>query len=104
MSIYCPEYSEFVNTNNFMDFFPNSGTSVFKIGEYPQLNACLNYQENNWEAYAEGYLNASLCLISRVTKNTYSPPQDIIIYPAIYLFRQYLELRIKIIIIDGNYL
>lgn len=63
-------------------------------------NACLNYLHDHLDTYAEGYRLAGDLLVGHV-KETRSE-QDFLVYPIVFLYRQYLELRLKEIIRHGN--
>ncbi len=54
------------------------------------LNACLNV---DWDIYAEGYKKAGDHLVQYVVDSNCD--QDFLIYPVVFLYRQYLELRLK---------
>ncbi|HEY4759318.1 MAG TPA: hypothetical protein VIH42_01930 [Thermoguttaceae bacterium] len=67
-----------------------------------QHNACINYAQDSWDLYAMGYKEAGNILVENI-KVTQSH-QDMLVYPIIYLYRQYLELRLKIILRDSRIL
>ncbi len=69
---------------------------VGEDGDWIQ-NACLNWAADASELYIEGYYQAAL----RVVENL-GHDQDFLVYPAIFLFRHYLELRLKHIIAMGE--
>lgn len=54
------------------------------------LNACLHV---NWDVYAEGYKKGGDILVQYVIDNNWD--QDFLVYPIVFLYRQYLELRVK---------
>lgn len=54
------------------------------------LNACLHV---NWDIYAEGYKKGGDILVQHVIDNNWD--QDFLVYPIVFLYRQYLELRLK---------
>jgi hypothetical protein len=64
-------------------------------------NACVNYSNSPWHLYASGYYAALEVLIDHILNNS-AAKIDTLIYPVIYLYHQYLELRLKEIIIIGN--
>ena len=65
-----------------------------------QNNACLNWGSDPLEFYAIGYKEAADALVQHVIDtNRY---QDVLVYPICFLYRQYLELRLKEIIREGN--
>ncbi|MBI4297716.1 MAG: hypothetical protein HY676_04215 [Chloroflexi bacterium] len=64
------------------------------------LNACLHL--GDWDTYAEGYKRAGDILVQYVVDTT--SYQDLLVYPIVFLYRQYLELRMKGLTIVGSYL
>ena len=63
-------------------------------------NACLNYLHDSLEIYAIGYKQGADALVEKVIKH--AQDQDTLVYPIVFLYRQYLELRLKEIIREGN--
>lgn len=63
-------------------------------------NACLNFCEDPMLLYIMGYKMAADSLVEHV-KST-RQYQDALIYPVVFLYRQYLELRLKDIIHQGR--
>ncbi len=61
------------------------------------LNACLDV---NWDVYAEGYKRAGDILVQYVIDNNCY--QDFLVYPIVFLYRQYLELRLKELILVSS--
>lgn len=57
------------------------------------LNACVHIGGDNWDIYAEGYKRAGDILVQYVIDNNWD--QDFLVYPIAFLYRQYLELRLK---------
>jgi len=57
------------------------------------LNACLNISGGDWDTYAMGYKRAGDILVQYVIDN--NSDQDFLVYPVTFLYRQYLELRLK---------
>ena len=76
--------------------------SVFCSDDDWQANACLNWSHDPIELYAIGYKEAGNRLVEFVLTNTRA--QDILIYPIVFLYRQYVELRLKEIIKEGRIL
>lgn len=56
-------------------------------------NACLNWAGKSWTLYATGYLEAARILVRYVEENRCQ--QDALVYPIVFLYRQYLELTLK---------
>lgn len=66
------------------------------------INICLgNYSnQDHWENYASGYKDAFEILIERIKKP--HPSEYNLIFPVVFLFRHYLELRLKHLIMKGR--
>ena len=80
--------------------WPEKGDQLFTSAEDWWHNACLNYMPNDWEAYILGYKRAGDILVENV-KETRSD-QDVLVYPIVFLYRQYIELRLKQLIQSGK--
>jgi len=63
-------------------------------------NACLNFNGIDINAYAVGYKQAADFLVERVSQERRY--QDTLVYPIAFLYRQYLELRLKQLILAGR--
>ena len=61
-----------------------------------QANTCLNWSHDPLEIYTIGYKEAADRLVD--TRHM----QDVLIYPICFLYRQYIELRLKEIIHSGR--
>jgi hypothetical protein len=58
--------------------------------------AALNFASDNWDLYAVGYKRAADLLIDQLRKNNSVLQQiDTLVYPIMFLYRHYLELRLK---------
>lgn len=81
----------------------NSNEKLFK-GDLPdwQNNSCPHWyaSSNNWSLIAEGYKNAAGKLVELVISRKAIP--DEMLYPVLFLYRHYIELRLKEIIQLGN--
>ncbi|MHB8086008.1 MAG: hypothetical protein ACYDHZ_09285 [Dehalococcoidia bacterium] len=55
--------------------------------------ACLHLAPDEWDTYAEGYRKAGDAMVEYIIDNDMD--QDLLVYPIAFLYRQYLELRIK---------
>jgi hypothetical protein len=82
--------------------WPRKGDLLFKGDDDWWHNACLNFLPDQWGMYADGYKRAGDLLVEYV-KNAHRD-QDILVFPIVFLYRQYIELRVKEIIRDGNQL
>jgi hypothetical protein len=74
--------------------------TIFAFDSDYHNNACLNYGFHNLDLYACGYKLAADSLVESVNKS--GKNQDLLIYPIVFLFRQYFELRLKELISEGN--
>src|SRR5690349_3397478 len=66
---------------------------MFKPAEQWNENACLHYAPDGWLTYALGYKEAGDRLVKQL--ETDWRRQDLLVYPIVFLYRQYLELAIK---------
>jgi hypothetical protein len=73
--------------------WPEKGDRLFAAGGDWGNNACLNFMGGDWTMYILGYKKAGDVLVEFV-KETQSE-QDILVYPIVFMYRQYLELRLK---------
>ncbi len=55
--------------------------------------ACLNWLRDGWDIYARGYKEAADILVCHVAEQARG--QDALVYPVVFLYRQYLELALK---------
>ena len=79
--------------------FPDSKDKLFvSCHDFWELNACI-YKSENLDAYADGYLDAAK-LLSRIVIHS-GRGMDTLIYPMIFLYRHYLELKLKKLIRIG---
>ncbi|GAC19580.1 hypothetical protein [Paraglaciecola arctica] len=74
--------------------------SLFSSGEDWQSNACVNCSHDSIGLYIDGYRQAADTLAHKVVES--SRDQDILVYPIVFLFRQYIELQLKRIIRESN--
>lgn len=72
---------------------PSSEDRLFTSQEDWRNNARLNWCHDGWSLYASGYKEAADLLVQHVEKRGTS--QDTLVYPVLFLYRQYLELEIK---------
>lgn len=72
---------------------PSPEDNLFSSQEDWWNNACLNWCHDGWGLYASGYKEAADLLVQRVEEHNVS--QDSLVYPVLFLYRQYLELEIK---------
>jgi hypothetical protein len=79
---------------------PRRENMLFKSGSDWWHNACLNFNGIDINAYAIGYKQAADFLVERVSQDRSN--QDTLVYPIAFLYRQYLELRLKQLILIGS--
>jgi hypothetical protein len=77
----------------------NPSNNLFTFDSDWYHNACLNYMNDHMGTYIRGYKRAGDLLVNHV-KETHTN-QDILVYPIVFLYRQYIELQLKEIIRDG---
>ena len=75
---------------------PTSRDGLFKLGSETSLNACVNWRSPRWKLYATGYKTAADMLATNVVEHR--SRQDTLVYPILFLYRQYVELALKEII------
>lgn len=80
--------------------WPQKGDILFKPAPDWWNNARVNFLHDHWETYVDGYKRAGDVLVEHV-KNMRSD-QDTLVYPIVFLYRHYIELRLKIIFMDGK--
>jgi hypothetical protein len=82
--------------------FPEIGDRLFTTVNNSHFNAQINYRFNDdaLYRYVVGYKEAGDRLVQSLLEN--SRHLDLVIFPTVYLYRQYLELRLKQLLIEGN--
>ncbi len=80
--------------------WPEKGDDLFNGEGHRWEFACLNFTPYQWDLYADGYKRAADLLVEHV-KHT-GEDQDTLVYPIVFSYRQYLELRLKELIIGGS--
>lgn len=73
---------------------------LFTFAEDFHNNACINWSDDPLELYARAYKEAAEKLISEVVRSQRG--QDTLVYPIVFLYRHYIELRLKEIIQEGR--
>lgn len=56
-------------------------------------NACVGFANCEWDLYARGYKRAADLLVSHIDGS--GSDQDVLVYPILFMYRQYFELRLK---------
>jgi hypothetical protein len=73
---------------------------LFTSAEDVHNNACVNWCHDPLELYATAYKEAAEKLVKEVVNS--HRHQDTLVYPIVFLYRQYIELRLKEIIREGR--
>lgn len=81
---------------------PNSSDVLLTSAEDWWNNACLHFCHNEWPIYTVGYKEAADILVAHVEEE--GRHSDILLYPTLFLYRQYLELALKGLIRRANLL
>src|SRR6266568_3256155 len=79
-----------------------SKESIFSGSGDWRFNAGVNYPNHAHELRTEGYLRAAQRLIESLSENSHGT--DFLVYPVVYLYRHWFELRLKNIIDQGRQL
>lgn len=79
---------------------PPDRDPIFAPDQNWHCNACLNWADDPLELYIEGYKQAADTLVNQVDES--GENQDTLVYPICFLYRQYIELRLKEIIRSGR--
>jgi len=82
--------------------WPRKGTKVFDASGDWWHNACLNTMANATLAYALGYKLAADAVVQHVEEHRRY--QDFLVYPVVFLYRHYIEIRLKEIVTQGSIL
>lgn len=80
--------------------WPIATDKLFQESADWRHNAFLNLGGKSWESYASGYKQAADFLAQRFLENYQG--MDTLIYPIVFLYRHYIELRLKQLIIAGQ--
>ena len=78
---------------------PKKGDKLFSSDGFRRHSACLNYSHTPWDLYSVGYKEAADLLVQSISERRGTP--DTLVYPVVFLYRQYLELRLKDLYRDG---
>jgi hypothetical protein len=80
--------------------WPNKGQTLFCSGKDYHNNACLNWGTDNFQVMCSGYLLGAELLVDSVVDSGRN--QDLLVYPIIFQYRHYVELRLKELIDLGR--
>lgn len=79
---------------------PSTEDKLFNTAKDKWNNACLNFLNDDWSFYAIGYKDAADILVGYIEeKQRY---HYTLLYPIMFLYRQYLELMLKGLIRKGR--
>lgn len=84
--------------------FPEIGDQLFTTESYSHYNAQISYghSDDTLYRYVAGYKEAADRLVQSLLDN--NRHIDLVIFPTVFLYRQYLELRLKQLLIEGSQL
>lgn len=72
---------------------PSAEDVLFQSADDWWNNACLHFGTDGWLTYALGYKEGGDRLVTQIVDE--QRHQDLLVYPIVFLYRQYLELAIK---------
>lgn len=78
----------------------NAVTKLFDAGQNWSMRACIIHRDDRWDAYARAFKDAGDELVKSIWGGYAC--LDRLIVPVCFLYRHYLEVRLKSIIIDGK--
>jgi hypothetical protein len=73
--------------------FPDATDRVFTTDTQGFDNACLNWHHDGWSLYAAGYKQAGDILVAHVQNSGHG--HDVLVYPILFNYRQFIELELK---------
>src|SRR5437867_84859 len=85
--------------------WPEKGDQLFTSGEDWWLSSYIESWNKDFHAYAEGYKQAADIITAEVTgteEKFLKSTRDYVVYPVVFLYRHYVELRLKEIILIGR--
>ena len=82
--------------------WPQAGDKLFTSEADWWHNACLSFATDKWGLYAIGYKDAADIIVERIINTRQG--MDFLVFPVTFLYRHYLELRLKELIIHGRQL
>ena len=82
------------------DFGLREEDKLFKEDENRQHNALLDWPQEHWESYVEGYRRAGDILVEHI--KSVKGERETLVYPIVFSYRQYFELRLKGLIVSGQ--
>lgn len=84
--------------------WPQKGDQLFNPGEDWWLSAYIQPWNKDFSAYAEGYKKAADIVTDHVTTTSEGDRsvRDYVVFPVAFLYRHYIELRLKEILLVGG--
>lgn len=84
--------------------YPQMGDTLFKGDLDIHLNADISHWNKDLSGYAKGYKDAADFIVNGVIEGHRSYTFDVpyLVFPVVFLYRQYIELRLKEIILLGT--
>lgn len=79
---------------------PSEDDRLFAEAEDWWMNACLDWYHDPTELYIVGYKEAADLLVNSVEQR--KGTADSLIFPIVFLYRHYIELRLKSLLHDGR--
>lgn len=79
---------------------PSVDDKLFVEAEDWWMNACLDWYHDPSELYIAGYKEAADALVDVVASR--NGTSDSLVFPIVFLYRQYIELRLKSLLQDGR--
>lgn len=78
--------------------WPDDSTQLFRPGEPSRQVAWIPQNPNQWHRYAEGYKEAA----ERLYASWLALSDDCLVFPLVFLYRHYTELRIKELLLSAG--
>ena len=82
------------------EMLPNSADTLFQEETNPRYGAWIKNPADKFFLYSQGYLTAANMLYASIEAESFH--QNVLVYPMIFNYRQFLELRLKELTIMGN--
>jgi len=82
--------------------FPEASDRLFVSASDWRNNARLDWSWDKWSLYTDGYKEAAGILVKQIEVGARGAVQDTLVYPIVFLYRQYLELAIKALLKDAR--
>lgn len=84
--------------------YPEKDDTLFKGDLDIALNADISHWNKDFHGYAKGYKDAADLIVHGVINGSRELTLQVsyLVFPVVFLYRQYLELRLKEIILIGN--